>query len=251
MLAHPEQVRAGLLIFKPINMAQNSGSALSHSANIQSIINQRASLLSGAMPARGSQAVGYQNAFSAFQTPQTPNGYQVSQSNEYQAPPPVGYSPSPGYLTQGSGYPATGSAVERNAGPGLHNYNFQQAANGQELDRQSARQQSSYSPENYGGDQSDSNERVAQPSYAYTRHSDAPEQMTAATTTKDGGDDDRAYARKRNAPEFDDLATVVTSSTQDSLVPLKYHDDSSAEDQSRLKQTVQRFFKMLQKQRCE
>lgn len=238
-------------------MAQNSGNPLPHSANIQNIINQRSSLLSGAIPVKTSQITGYQNVFPGFQSPQ----YQVSQSNEYQVPSQVSYSSDTGYPAQGSGYPVTGSVGERNEDQRFLNHNIQQAANGQQLDRQLTHHES-YSSDNYSGDQTNSNEHAEQPSYAYSHHSEMPEQMSLPTnperfsvdhsfptTTKYSSDDHSAYARKRNAPKFDELVTVT--STEDSLVPLEYLNDSGAKEQSRLKQTVERFFKMLQKQPCE
>lgn len=121
---------------------------------------------------------------------------------------------------------------------------------------------------------SDSEEHVAQPSNKNTRHVQAAQQPkrhrgTPATATKavdhflpttarytddDGAgaavSDRASHAGKRSVPKRDDIA--VPAQVGGGIVPLKYqHDGSSAEDQARLKKTVQRFFSMLQKQPCE
>ncbi|XP_025204875.1 uncharacterized protein LOC112601447 [Melanaphis sacchari] len=282
-----DSVHAGLLIFKPIKMpAQSVPTGSNHltlsqsTASSQQLIGQPPSLqLQGGAfnPAdlKTPQLQGY-----GFQK-QFPAGFQANaQPEEY---PP--YS-NPGYLQQAQnfgyqapnlGYPLNGgggSSAEQIAGHGygggLQNFDFQQSANSQELGQQLAaisgqqllQQQPSFSQESYGGGSGDltsgSDERIAQPSYkrasvAVSPKRSVPEGLTlperpsaAAGQSKSpvaasgyGDDDEGAKTKKRSAP----------SPHGDAIVPLKYHDDSTAEDQARLKHTVQRFFSMLQKQR--
>lgn len=212
---------------------------------------------------------GYQVPEFAYQAPNL--GYQA-QNPVYQAPN-FGYQvPNLGNqaLNIGNqelniGYQSNGGgSAEQTAGNGygggLQNFDFQQPANSQELGQQMAAisgqqlQQPSFSQESLNGDQHDLasgvDERMAQPSYKRASQVVYPKRGVSGSTgpstssvTKDFDDGEVAKTKKRSAP--------LPPSHGDVIVPLKYHDDSSAEDQARLKQTVQRFFSMLQRKRCK
>lgn len=203
---------------------------------------------------------GYQAPDFGYQAPNL--GYQA-QNPVYQAPN-LGYQvPNIGHQAPNLGYPSNGGSDEQTMGHGysgdLQNFDFQQPANSQELGQQLATisgqqlQQAAFSQESLNGNQHDLassvDERIAQPSYKRTSQVINPKRGVSGSTgpstpsvTADF-DGDGAKTKKRSAP--------LPPSHSDVIMPLKYHDDSMAEDQARLKQTVQRFFSMLQKQRCK
>jgi len=222
----------------------------------------------------GYQAAAQSNEYSpnlspGYQAPdfgyQAPNlGYQA-QNLGYQAPN-LGYqAPNLGYQAPNFGYQVpNGGSAEQTAGQGfgggLHNFDFQQPANSQEFGQQLAAisgqqvQQLSFSQESLNDDQRDLtsgvDERMAQPSNKRASQVVNSKRAVSGSTgqstpsvTADFGDGEGVKTKKRSAP--------LPPSRDDVIVPLKYHDDSTAEDQARLKQTVQRFFSMLQKQRCK
>lgn len=274
-----DSVHAGLLIFKPIKMpVQNvpTGSNLASSqstASTQQVIGQRPSQqLSGAFNPTDfktppQQGYGFQKQF--------PAGFQANaQSEEYLPYLNPGYQAQNfGYQTPNLGYPLNVGSAEQIAGQsysnGLQNFDFQQPANSQELGQQLAAisagqqlQQPSFSQESYNSDQPDltsgTDERMAQPSYKHAslavnpkrsvpgptlseRLSAAAAQSKSPVITSYDDDGEGTKTKKRSAP--------LPPSHVDAIVPLKYHDDTTAEDQARLKHTVQRFFSMLQKQR--
>lgn len=278
-----DSVHAGLLIFKPIKMpVQNvpTGGNLASSqstASTQQVIGQRPSQqLSGAFnptdfKTSPQQGYGFQKQF--------PAGFQANaQSEEYLPYLSPGYQAQNfGYQTPNLGYPLNVGSAEQVAGQsynnGLQNFDFQQPANSQELGQQlqaaisagQQLQQPSFSQESYNSDQPDltsgTDERIAQPSYKHAslavnpkrsvpagpslaeRLSAAAAQSKSPVITSYGDDGEAAKTKKRSAP--------LPPSHADAIVPLKYHDDTTAEDQARLKHTVQRFFSMLQTQRCK
>lgn len=213
------------------------------------------------------------NAQSFEYSPDLSHGYQTP-NFDYQASS-LGYqAQNLGYQAPNMGYPPNGgNSAEQitghGYGGGLPNFDFQQPANSQELGQQLAAisgqqlQQASFSQENFGGDQRDlasgaADERTAQPSYKRASLAVNPKRGVPGSTVSERfsatagpsstpsvttgfGDGESAKTKKRNAP--------LPPSHGDVIVPLKYHDESTAEDQARLKQTVQRFFSMLQKQR--
>lgn len=287
-LADKDSVRAGLLIFKPIQMPQSLPGGNSASQSIQQIFGQQSQSTGGFSGSfKSSQpGFGFQNSgFPGFQgaAAASVNGFQSSQANNRFLPQQV-----PNYLTQNSGYPGFAGfsqfpansggnggesvSVERipSQGFGLNEFNFNQQSNSQqEFNRQAAAgfpgqqlQLPSYSQENFDADQhdsaSDSEEHIAQPTYKRANKVEKPKQTKKTTTEADDFPADfflpttaatyedksgEGTAKKRSAPKKDDQESRI--------VPLKYHDDSKPEDQARLKQTVQRFFSMLQKQRCK
>ncbi|XP_027849457.2 uncharacterized protein LOC114129034 [Aphis gossypii] len=216
------------------------------------------------------QGYGFQKQF--------PAGFQANaQSEEYLPYLSPGYQAQNfGYQTPNLGYPLNVGSAEQVAGQsynnGLQNFDFQQPANSQELGQQlqaaisagqQLQQQPSFSQESYNSDQPDltsgTDERIAQPSYKHAslavnpkrsvpagpslaeRLSAAAAQSKSPVITSYGDDGEAAKTKKRSAP--------LPPSHADAIVPLKYHDDTTAEDQARLKHTVQRFFSMLQTQR--
>lgn len=167
---------------------------------------------------------------------------------------------------------------------------FPQVPGSQELDRQHSeypdprpqqeRQPAFDSRENFGGDQhesaSASEEHVMEPVYKHSRYRAHPKpvesqaseeagsrfpgpvyfQPTTAASYPYGGEGPGAeYPRVRSAADDHGLSTRSASpaSSRDSAVPspLRYHNDTSEEEQARLKETVHRFFAMLKKQSCE
>ncbi|XP_060833558.1 uncharacterized protein LOC132917053 [Rhopalosiphum padi] len=271
-----DSVHAGLLIFKPIKMpVQNvpTGNNLGLSqgtVSSQQVIGQRPSqqLGVGFNPTdlkTPQQGYGFQKQF--------PAGFQANaQSEEYSQYLNPGYQAQNfGYQAPNLGYPLNSGSAEQIAGQsysnGLQNFDFQQPANSQELGQQLAAisgqqlQQPSFTQEGYSGEQRDlvsgADERVAQPSYKRASLVVSPKRSVSGSTLSErlaiaaeqskspvsaGYDDgEGAKTKKRSAP--------LPPSHEDVIVPLKYHNDSTADDQARLKQTVQRFFSMLQKQR--
>jgi hypothetical protein len=222
----------------------------------------------------GAQTSGNQGAYSG--------GYQLPQSGGYQLPQAEGYSgyQNPGYQVPNTQYrlPVTGGgsdSVEQIPSQGyqLQSFEFQQPANSQEFNQQltafSGQQlQPDFSQENnYGSDQHDSastsEERVSEPLRKATKSKQKavdrfPGNFFLPTTVNYSGEDSGSgesdgfaavRSKKRSVPKKDHSDIVPQS--QDSIVPLKYHDSSNEEDQARLKHTVQRFFSMLQKQHCK
>jgi len=217
------------------------------------------------------QGFGFQKQFpSGFQGNVLSNEYSPGLSPGYQTPdfgyqapnptyqaPNFGYQvPSIGHQAPNLGFPSNGGSSEQTTGHGygggLQNFDFQQPANSQELGQQL--QQASFSQESLNGDQHDLassvDERIAQPSYKRASQVINPKRGVSGSTgpltpsiIADFNDGEEAKTKKRSAP--------LPPSHSDVIMPLKYHDDSMAEDQARLKQTVQRFFSMLQKQRCK
>ncbi|XP_022180033.1 glutenin, high molecular weight subunit PW212 [Myzus persicae] len=210
-------------------------------------------------PGFQAQNLGFQAQNPGFQA-QNP-GFQA-QNPGFQASN-LGYqAPNLGQQAPNLGYPSNGGSAEQTAGHGfgggLQNFDFQQPANSQELGQQLAAisgqqlQQTSFSQESLNDDQRDLgsgvDERMAQPSYKRVsqavntkRGGSGSIGQSTPSVTADFSNGDEAKTKKRSAP--------LPPSHVDEIVPLKYHDDSTAEDQARLKQTVQRFFSMLQKQR--
>lgn len=240
---------------------------------------------------KGALANGYQaSSANGYQTPLS-NGFGAAPNGGLQIPATAeGFSSlqGQGYPAQSNyKFPSTGSGgsssaigVERvpEVAHGHQTYDFPQPANSQEFNRQLADFAGQQAFDNFGGDQHDaassSEHRVAQPAYKHARLAEAqepkarrtePEPAVVArdfflpTTTKydDVVDNQRSgYAKKRSAPKHPEPSSASveassSSSSQESIVPLKYHDNTSVEDQARLKQTVQRFFSMLQKQPCK
>lgn len=276
------------MIFKPIKMpAQNvptsSNSAAATqttSSSQQQVIGQHPSQQQGLGAYNPTdfkttqQSSGFQKPFaSGFQEDVQSGGYsQYSGPNSYQVPD-LGYqsanlgyqSANLGYQTPNIGYPSNGGSSEQMAGPPI--FDFQQPANSQEFGQQQQQlaafpgqqqQQVSFSQESYEGDSSSgADERMAQPSYKRAhlavKRGNAPvtERLVAVNpsrtqvTAAAGYGGDGAKTQKRSA------SLPLPPSRDDVIVPLKYHDDSTAEDQARLKQTIQRFFSMLQRQRCK
>jgi len=273
------------------NVPTGSNLASSQStASTQQVIGQRPSQqLSGAFNPTDFKTLPQQlnGAFNPtdFKTPQQgygfqkqfPAGFQANaQSEEYLPYLNPGYQAQNfGYQTPNLGYPLNVGSAEQIAGQsysnGLQNFGFQQPANSQELGQQLAAisagqqlQQPAFSQESYNSDQPDltsgTDERIAQPSYKHAslavnpkrsvpgpslaeRLSAAAAQSKSPVITSYDDDGEGAKTKKRSAP--------LPPSHADAIVPLKYHDDTTAEDQARLKHTVQRFFSMLQKQRCK
>jgi len=211
---------------------------------------------------------GYQAPDVGYQAPnpgsQAPNSGFHAQNFGFQAQNPGFQASNLGYQAPNPGYPSNDGSAEQTAGHGfgggLQNFDFQQPANSQELGQQLAAisgqqlQQTSFSQESLNDDQRDLasgvDERMAQPSYKRASQVANPKRgvsgstgQSTASATADFGDADGVKTKKRSAP--------LPPSHVDVIVPLKYHDDSATEDQARLKQTVQRFFSMLQKQRCK
>lgn len=231
---------------------------------------------------------GLQNMFSGLQQIMSQsNGFQTGPSavNGYQGSLTDGFSSFPVYK-----FPTTGgeSGVEQSQeyGGGLQNFDFQQQpTTSLEFNRQLAaaaskfanHQQhvSSYSQEmnNYnGGGDDDQNhsasspeEHVAQATYKHVvKRVEKPKSITESDDLASGffaptmstyqdHEIPSGYTKKRSALKHDDhLSAATASSFGANIVPLKYNDDSTnPEHQAKLKQTVQRFFSMLQKQRCE
>ncbi|XP_001944996.2 uncharacterized protein LOC100168723 [Acyrthosiphon pisum] len=201
---------------------------------------------------------GYQVPDFGYQAPNL--GYQA-QNPVYQVPNP-GYQVSNlGHQAPNPGYPSNGGSAEQTAGHGysggMQNFDFQQSAISQELGQQLAAisgqqlQQATFSQESLNSDQHDLasgvdvDERMAQPSYKRASQAINPKRGVSGSTgpstpsvTADFDDGEGTKTKKRSAP--------LLPSHGDVIVPLKYHDNTTAEDQARLKQTVQRFFSMLQ-----
>ncbi|XP_015373634.1 PREDICTED: uncharacterized protein LOC107168663 [Diuraphis noxia] len=283
-----DSVHAGLLIFKPIKMpvqnvpvASNLVAAQSTANSLQATGQRPSQQLGGSFKPASSktpqQGFGFQKQFPAgFQASMQSNEYSPDLSPGYQAPdfsyqaPNLGYqaqntvfqAPNFGYQVPNFGYPSNGGSVEQTAGQGfsggLQNFDFQQPANSQELGQQLATisgqqlQQTSFSQESLNDDQRDLtsgvDERMAQPSNKRAGQVVNAKRAVSGSTGQstpsviaDFGDGEGVKTKKRSA--------ALPPSHGDEIVPLKYHDDSTAEDQARLKQTVQRFFSMLQKQR--
>lgn len=119
-----------------------------------------------------------------------------------------------------------------------------------------------YDQSHYPSDHSE--EHLARDTHAHVGRTDRPKPpMTEtgdpaagfylpAATSYEGRDASAGYAKKRSAPKRDGDPTAAALSLGASIVPLKYNDESTnAEDQAKLKQTVQRFFSMLKQQRCK
>lgn len=220
---------------------------------------------------QGAQAGGFQGAQAGgFQSLPQAGGYQLPQADGYSAYQNPGYQ-APN--TQYPQFPANGgggdSSVEQIPSQGyqLQSFEFQQPANSQEFDQQLAtfsgqQSQPGFSQENnYGSDQhnsaSSSEERISTRPKQKATADRFPGDFFLPTTTRysdedSGGESDVLAAvrsKKRSAPKRDD--SDIAPSSRESIVPLKYHNGSDEEDQARLKHTVQRFFSMLQKQRCK
>lgn len=223
--------------------------------------------------------------YTSYQTPTYPTqqdtGYS-SQAADYVPYPPndgissdsgerVSVTPnhhnnyrSQGYKTQESTVTSEGQEFGSHEGGGF---------SGQQQQQQQQQRQQSYPHEN-SYDQNDSasmsQEHGEQVAYTVIRSAENPARNpirpNTATFTKSerfAGDfflpttpkynNDRPVSSiKRSVPKGDDLVTVGSVEPA-SIVPSKYHSDSSraAEEQDKLKQTVQRFFSLLQQQRCK
>lgn len=273
--SNQESVRAGLLIFKPIKSPQTLPSG-------SSIESQSMRQTSDRRPVQFPQTGGLQNMFPGLQQAMSQaNGFQTGQpSSGYQGSLINGFSSHPSYKFPATGY---GVSVEQSQEYGLQDFDFQQQpATSLEFGRQLVaaatkfanpqQQASSYSNEmnnDSGDDQSHSatnlDEHVAQTSpQRHANRMEKPKLMTESdglpaefflptTTTYGHYDVPSGYTKKRNAPKLnDDGPTATATSLGASIVPLKYDEDlTNPEQQAKLKQTVQRFFNMLQKQRCE
>lgn len=224
-----------------------------------------------------------------FQTPQTAGGFPSFQDQGYSATlqQNAGYPAQSDYRypPTGSGS-AAGAEHVPGQGYGLQNFDFAPMPSSQEFNQQLAElagEQHSQQQQAFdgfgGGDQhnsaSSSEDRVVRPaSYKHLKlQAEAPKPKARpessrvaenyflpTTVAYDDVDAERAgYAKKRSAPnrsrelltDSAEPSSSSSSSSRESIVPLKYNDGSSAEDQARLKQTVQRFFSMLQKQPCK
>lgn len=225
------------------------------------------------------QGTGYQNAFAGYeigggggyQTAGATNGFRIPQTGGGGG---GGYSPfqDPGFaaaaaVTAGYRFPATGGGgggeqLSPDQAYALHNYDFSQLAASQEYGRQPGfpSQPAPYSLENFG-ERPDSAASGSDEHRPEARHG-VPGKRTgesrfpaAAATAADAdfflppavaGSAEQPNGRGASDDRRDSYAGG------DSIAPLKYHSDSSsAEDQARLKETVQRFFSMLQKKPCE
>lgn len=232
---------------------------------------------------QGTQTNGFQGTQgSGIQGGVQTGGYQLTHTGGYQSPQAEGYSAyqNPGYQAPNTQYriPATGGgsdSVEQIPSQGyqLQSFEFQQPANSQEFNQQltafsGQQMQPGFSQENnYDSDQHDSasssEERVVEPVRKATRPKQKstdrfPGNFFLPTTARYSDEDSSSgesdglaavRSKKRSVSKKDD--SDIFPPSRDSIVPLKYHDSSNEEDQARLKHTVQRFFSMLQKQRCE
>lgn len=223
-----------------------------------------------------SQSNGYQGAqpVGGYQTGQSMNGYSL-----YQNPSLMQTS---GLSSQGAHqFPATGtgsgssSSVEQIQSQEfgqLPNYNFQQPLSSQEFNQQMvAAFPVSHTPfthdmnNNFGSDlhnsASNTDDHFVPSAFKSGYLVEKPKQKVKSglyasdyfmSTTKGyGSDEPSKYSKKRSAPKVDNRSSTEAPSHGDSIVPLKYHDDMNPENQAKLKQTVERFFSMLQKNPCK
>lgn len=217
---------------------------------------------------KNAPSTGYQNAFETgggYQTGGPANGFRMPQIGVGGYPP----FPDPGFaaaaaVTAGYRFPAAAAGGGEHLSPGqqpyaLHDYDFSQLAGSQEFGQQQQLTQPGfpaqpYSLENFGerpdSAASGSDEHAARHAVPGKRPGESrfPADDFFLQPTAAAADGSVERPSGRGAP--DDRRD--SHSDGDGIAPLTYHSDSSgAEDQERLKQTVQRFLSMLQKKPCE
>lgn len=275
-------MRAGLLIYKPIKSPQTTTSSVE--SNIRQIIGLNQT------PTPSSQNYGFlQNMFSGLKTYSQNNGLHGTQSTDgHQTAQSDGYTPyqNPSYL-QNNGlsshsayqFPMTGSGSSSSSIEQIQNqeyrhptnYNFQQPISTHDFNQQfAARYPGShvYSQDihnSFGSDQhnsaSNSEDHIVPSTFKHTYLGEKTKQKNKSTgltsdffipsTTGHSIEVSSRYSKKRSAPKSDEELSSTDTIAQDSIVPLKYHDDSSPENQAKLKHTVQQFFSLLQKNHCK
>ncbi|VVC30889.1 Hypothetical protein CINCED_3A011196 [Cinara cedri] len=237
--------------------------------------------------AASQETINLPSPFPGFQGTPTQNGggYSSYQAPTYVMQQNTGYPsqgadypqfpPNSAGGTSDSGERVSAAPNQYN-GYGFQGYKSQESTIGQELGSQtgggfSGHQLQSYSQEN-GYDQNESasvsQEHDAQATYTVSRSAESPRKPKPSntgaaftkserfvadfflpTTPKDNSDR-HTYTKKRSVAKNGELATLESVEPA-SIVPLTYDSDTSraAEEQAKLKQTVQRFFSILQQQR--
>ncbi|XP_050536390.1 uncharacterized protein LOC126902793 [Daktulosphaira vitifoliae] len=238
-------VHAGLLILKPIKMPLNNQYVQSQ-PNFQQNFGYQAHT-------NGHQVQNNLYRNNAYQIPTTSFGGQTTANN---------------YLTNGIQsqnhlyQPQTNSETVQNLAyslQGISNHANSQIASHQNVGLSA---QAIPQPQVNYGDQynsaSDYQENVAEPNYtnlfenAYKKDQQKinPEKLvsnyfnpTKPSSNYQLSEEDGLKVKSNE----DFVIKEIASPSEEKIVPLKYSNDSSPEDQAKLKQTVQRFFNMLQK----
>lgn len=278
-------MRAGLLIYKPVKSPQTT--ANSAESNIRQIIglNQTPTqstqnygflqnMFSGLkMYSQNNGAHGTQSA-DGHQTAHPADGYSPYQNPSYLQSNGLSSQGAYQFPISGSGSSSSSSVEQIQNQDFRHpsNYNFQQPISSHDFNQQFAARypggSHAYSQDmhnSFGSDQhnsaSNSEDHVVPSTFKHAYLAEKPKQKNKSagftsdffipSTTGHSVESTSRYSKKRSAPKSDDDLSSADTITQDSIVPLKYHDDSSPESQAKLKHTVQQFFSLLQKNHCK